>query len=96
METRIMVLKGGSPAIHKLGDIGRDEDSYIWVKEETEDKYIGQFVEGLGFMDVQFNKSDVRSCTKEEIDKINHTYYSVNGKIWGKNCYHYDGTWASE
>ena len=94
MEARIMVLKGGSPAIHKLGDIGRIEDDYIWVQEEVDDTYIGQFVEGFGFIGVEFNKSDVRVCTKEEIDQLNKTCYTVNGKVWGKNHYNYDGTWA--
>lgn len=68
MEAKIMVLKGGSPAIHKLGDIRREEDDWVWVREETEDQYIGQFVEGLGFFGVKFNKTDVRPCTKDEVD----------------------------
>jgi hypothetical protein len=84
MEAKIMVLKGNSPAIHKLGDIRRDEDDFIWVKEETEDKYIGQFVEGFGFIGVKFNKPDVRPCTKEEIDDLNKTYFTVNDHVWGR------------
>jgi hypothetical protein len=94
MEIKIMVLKGGSPAIHKLGNLQRDEDDYIWIREETEDKYIGQFVEGLGFFGVEFNKSDVRSCTKDEIDYLNKCYYTINSNVYGKNNYNYDGTWA--
>jgi hypothetical protein len=94
MEAKIMVLKGDSPAIHKLGDIRRKEDDYIWVQEETDDKYIGQFVEGFGFIGVQFNRTDVRPCTVEEIDYLNKGYFTVNGQAWGKLSYNYDGTWA--
>ena len=37
---RYMILKGGSPAIHKLGDIRREEDDLIYVKSETQDHFI--------------------------------------------------------
>ena len=96
MEPRIMVLKGNSPAIHMLGDIRRDEDDYITVREETETEYIGSFVEGFGFVGVHFNKVDVRPCTKEEIDKLNELYFSINSTVYGKNNYNYDGTWNKE
>jgi hypothetical protein len=88
---KIMVLKGGSPAIHKLGDISRDEDDFIVVYAEDGDKYIGQFKEGYGFIDVHFNKSDVRPCTKEEIDELNKKWFGINGHILGKNHYNYEG-----
>lgn len=92
MEPRIMVLKGGSPAIHLLGDIGRDEDDFIWVESETEDQYIGHFEEGLGFINVRFNKADVRPCTTEEIDKLNECYFIINNTVMYKNKFNHDGT----
>ncbi|MDN5317860.1 MAG: hypothetical protein PWR08_1985, partial [Thermoanaerobacterium sp.] len=76
---RIMVLKGGSPAIHKLGNIGRENDDYIRVYDETEDYYIGNFEEGFGFVDVKFRKEDCRPLTEEERKQINGRWYSING-----------------
>lgn len=88
---KIMVLKGGSDALHKTGNIGREEDDFIIVYAEEGDKWIGQFKEGFGFLDVKFNKSDVRPCTKEEIDELNKKWFGVNGHILGKNHYNYEG-----
>lgn len=79
MEHRYMILKGGSPAIHKLGDIGRDEDDLICVKSETLDHFIGNFVEGFGFMDVEFRKSDCRPLTPAEIEKLNSKVIQLGG-----------------
>jgi len=76
---RIMVLKGGSPAIHKLGNIGRENDDYIRVYSETEDYYIGNFEEGFGFVDVKFRKKDCRPLSEEERKRINGKWYSING-----------------
>jgi hypothetical protein len=76
---RVMILKGGSPAIHKLGDIGRPEDDYIRVHSETDTHYIGNFEEGYGFIDVQFNKEDCRPLTDNEVKEMNGKWYSING-----------------
>ena len=76
---KIMVLKGGSPAIHKLGDIRRENDDYIRVYDETKDYYIGNFEEGFGFVDVKFRKKDCRALTEEERKQINGKWYSING-----------------
>lgn len=78
---RIMVLKGGSPAIHKLGNIGRENDDYIRVYSEIEDYYIGNFEEGFGFVDVKFRKEDCRPLTEEERKLINGKWYSINGNL---------------
>jgi hypothetical protein len=74
-----MILKGGSPAIHKLGDIGRENDSKIRVGNEDEEYYIGNFEEGFGFIDVKFKKSDCRPLTNEERDNLNGSWYTING-----------------
>ncbi|MBE6067956.1 MAG: hypothetical protein E7211_09730 [Clostridium lundense] len=81
---RVMVLKGGSPAIHKLGNLSREDDEYIRVLEENENEYIGHFEEGFGFVGVRFNKLHCRKLTKEEIEKLNSKVFIVNGKVWGK------------
>ena len=81
---KIMVLKGGSPAIHQLGNIGRKQDEYIRVYAEDEDEYIGVFEEGFGFVDVRFKKEDCRKPTKKEIEFLNRQYFAINNVIIGK------------
>ena len=77
---RIMVLKAHSPAIHKLGDIGdREDDSFIRIGRETEKNYFGHFEEGFGFVGVKFSKENVRPLTEEELEKVNHCFYTLNG-----------------
>lgn len=75
---KIMILKGGSPAQHKLGDIGRTNDDFIRVNDETETHYIGNFEEGFGFINVKFQKEDCRTLTEEEKTKLNGSWYSIN------------------
>ena len=76
---KIMILKGNSPAIHKLGDIRREDDDYIRIHKETETHYIGSFEEGFGFIDVEFKKEDCRQLTEEERKELNGKWYSING-----------------
>ena len=68
---RIMVLKGGSPAIHKLGDIGREEDDFIRVHREEGENFIGAFEEGFGFIDVKFRKENCRPINEDEYNRLN-------------------------
>ena len=74
-----MILKGGSPAIHKLGDIWRPVDDLIRVHSENENQYIGNFEEGFGFIDVKFDKNDCRPLTQEEREELNGTWYTISG-----------------
>lgn len=76
---RIMILKGGSDAIHQLGNIGRENDEHIRVSEETDAHYIGSFEEGFGFINVKFKKEDCRFLTKEEVQEMNGTLITING-----------------
>jgi hypothetical protein len=76
---KIMILKGGNPAIHKMGDIGRKFDDKIRIHSEDETNYIGNFEEGFGFIDVKFNKNDCRSLTQEERENLNGSWFSING-----------------
>lgn len=66
---RLYLLKNGSDAIHKMGNIKRDEfdAELIIVKSEDADYYIGNFAEGFGFIDVKFRKEDCRKATLEEL-----------------------------
>lgn len=76
---KIMVLKGGSPALHKLGDIGRSNDNFIRVHAESDGYYIGNFEEGFGFIDVEFKKEDCRSLTEAERKELNGKWYTISG-----------------
>jgi hypothetical protein len=86
-----MVLKGGSPAIHTLGNIGRDEDDYVRVYYEEKDYYIGNFEEGFGFIDVKFMKTDVRSLTEQEIEEVNKKWYVINNTPYFQLSFDKDG-----
>lgn len=65
--------------MHKLGNIGRDIDDKIRIHSEDDTHYIGNFEEGFGFIDVKFRKEDCRSLTKEEREKLNGSWYGING-----------------
>lgn len=51
-KTKILATK----AIHKMGDISRDEPDDATVYYEDEDNYYGEWDEGYGFIMVQFPK----------------------------------------
>lgn len=93
MRPRVMVLKGGSDALHLMGNIGRQEDDLINVIAEDENYYVGTFCEGFGFFDVHFLKENVRPMNEEEVEKLNRTYHTINGRVLGKNHYDPDGYW---
>ena len=76
---KIMILKGGSPAIHMTGNISRKCDDKIRVHSEDDTHYIGNFEEGFGFINIKFNKSDCRSLTPTEREKLNGSWYGING-----------------
>lgn len=62
------LLRKGAKALHKTGNIGRDclDAELIVVHEETDFHYIGNFAEGLGFVNVRFNKKDCRKPSEKE------------------------------
>ena len=76
---KIIMLKANSPAIHKTGDISRKCDDKIRIHSEDNDHYIGNFEEGFGFINVKFNKSDCRPLTPKEREKLNGSWYGING-----------------
>lgn len=73
----LYLLKKGSDALHKTGNIKRDvyDAELIVVKTEEDGFYIGNFAEGFGFVDVRFRKEDCRKATLEELDMCD------NGKM---------------
>ena len=60
----------GTKAIHKAGDISRDEPDYCYIKQQEGDNYIGAWVEGYGFIDVKFPVETTRECTPEEVEYL--------------------------
>jgi hypothetical protein len=66
--SRYFLLKKGSPAYHKTGNISRDyfEAELIVVHNEDDEFYIGNFAEGYGFVDIKFRKTDCREATEQE------------------------------
>lgn len=66
-EPRVLILEGPH-AFHKLGDIGRpgfgSEKIVVWASKLP--WLIGNFTEGLGFIDVHFHKDECREMTDEE------------------------------
>jgi len=67
-DSRYFLLKKGSPAYHKSGNIGRDcyDAELIIIYDEDNEFYIGNFAEGYGFVDVKFRKTDCREATEQE------------------------------
>jgi hypothetical protein len=59
----------GTTAIHKLGDISRDEPDYFMIDETADqsgEDYIGNWVTGFGFIHVRFPKATSRPVTDAE------------------------------
>jgi hypothetical protein len=88
---RYMILLGGRQALHKMGDIGRNEDDIIRVFSEDEKYYIGYFAEGFGFIDVKFKKEDCRNLSKDEVDELNGKWYGINNQPYYQVSIDYDG-----
>ena len=68
---KLMFVKKGGKAFHKLGDLSRDyyDAELICVSDENDDNWIGNYAEGLGFFGVQFAKEDCREATDSEVDE---------------------------
>jgi len=69
----------GTLAYHQLGDLSRDEEDLFRVSGETDENYIGSWVEGYGFFGVVFPKSTSRSLTPEEIEKYSNMSFGIAG-----------------
>lgn len=63
MSARVMMA---TKAYHKLGDISSDKPNFCLIFSETEDCYIGRWMEGFGFINVSFPKATTRELTPEE------------------------------
>lgn len=71
----------GTIAEHKTGKISRTEPSLCVVDRETKNYYVGNWVEGFGFIDVKFPKNTTRDLTKKEINDFNGKLIQIGGGI---------------
>lgn len=70
----------GTKAIHKLGDLSREEPNLCYVHSEDDHNYIGNWVTGFGFINVKFPKDTTRNLTEDEIVKYNKTYIQISNQ----------------
>ena len=74
-------------AIHMLGDISSNVPDLCIVDEETETDFIGNWVTGLGFINVKFPKETTRELTKEEIERYNGMKLGMYSLMSGEKSY---------
>lgn len=69
-------------AIHKLGDISREEPDLCAVYGEDDENYIGRWATGFGFFNVKFPKTTTRELTEEERARYRGSVVSVGGQAY--------------
>ena len=67
-------------AHHRLGDISRVEPDLCIIQSEDAENYIGNWVEGLGFIDVRFPKVTTRELTTDEIQHFHGRTITMGGR----------------
>lgn len=92
IKTRHMMA---TKAYHQLGDISNDTYDICLVYDEDGDNYIGNWITGMGFIDVKFPKDTTRELTPEEIEyyhglptMLGDAYFFINikGEDFTKNA----------
>lgn len=68
-------------AVHKLGDISRDEPSLAIIYGEDGDDLIGEWVTGVGYVNVRFPKATTRELTAEERSEYNGKLIDTAGAV---------------
>lgn len=74
-------------AFHQLGEISSSEPDICIIHKEDVDNYIGNWVFGLGFVDVKFPKSTTRDLTPAEVEEYNGKQLVMSGLFSGKPSY---------
>lgn len=69
-------------AFHQLGDISRDQPDLALITGEDEHDWIGQWVEGLGYIDVRFPKGTTRPLTADEAERFNGRVIAEGVGAW--------------
>ncbi len=67
-------------AMHKLGDISSEHEDLCIIERETDTHYIGRWVTGFGFIEVEFPKETTRELTAEEVEKYNKQYIQLSNQ----------------
>lgn len=70
MTVKLPCYMKATTAIHKMGNISREEEDYCYVKEQNDEGYLGSWVEGYGFINVLFPFETTRELTDEEQDFV--------------------------
>lgn len=94
-KSRIVVVIGGSPAIHQLGDIGREEDD-LFVCHEEDGVMVGNWLEGLGFINVRVAKEHTRKLTHAEADRLQGGRLVINEHGPVSDPYQVDPEWVED
>ena len=81
-KSRVMILKAGCDAIHTLGNLKREEDSHVFVVEDDESHFKGNFLDGYGFIDIKFNKEDVRELSDSEYSEYIYKIISIGPHVY--------------
>jgi hypothetical protein len=80
MQSKYMM---GTTAIHGTGDISRSTPNLCVVYKEDGDNYVGNWVEGFGFIDVKFPKATTRELTAEEVEKWHGVHMMIGSSYAG-------------
>lgn len=72
----------GTTAVHRLGDISRDESNICILTDEDETDYMGMWLEGFAMMETKFPKECVRELTEAEKEFFHDRLIKKGGKPW--------------
>ena len=64
-------------AMHMTGDISSDKEDLCVIFEEIDTHYVGNWITGFGFIEVEFPKETTRELTVTEVEKYNKTYVQI-------------------
>jgi len=71
-------------AIHQTGDISSDIPDLCFVRsDDGENYYIGEWIFGIGFLDVKFPKNTTRELNDNEIEEYHGTPYFIGSNFAG-------------
>lgn len=79
--SRLVTVVGGTPAIHQLGDIRRDQDDTFVVSHRDGDHLVGHWLTGLGFVNVRVPASGTRRLSHDEADRLSHGRIQVGSIV---------------
>lgn len=76
------VIGVATHAYHKLGDISRKEPDFCCISFEDEHNYYGNWVEGFGFVDVQFPKHSTTIASESLTQKVLDMNLQIDTNFW--------------